>query len=326
MKILVIEMSNLGDAILTYPALSALWERYPDAGMHVLASPRNRELFEGDARVRRVWVMDRHSSFWGQAATIARLFAARFDLVVDFRNSLIPLLLFPRRRTPILRGGPAPVHRAGRHLALVTALGIPPPPRVQPLPFGPEEEARASRWVEPGRPVVIIAPGSRSHLKRWAADRYARVADRLVADHSAQILLVGDAEERVITEQVRRAMKQPAADLAGSTTLRDLAALLARAALLITNDSATLHAAEVMRVPAVAIFGPTDERKYGPRDPRSAVIRRALVCAPCEKALCPYHHECMALITPDEIYEAAARIITGRLGNERANAPRLSAV
>lgn len=308
MRILVIELSNLGDAILTYPALSALWERYPDAEMHVLAGPRVQPLFDGDRRVRRVWAWRKRAPLWTQAALIARLFRMRFDLVVDFRNSLIPLFLFTRR-TPILRRPVGRTHRAQRHLELVTALGIPPPAAVQPLPYGPEEEAWAASRSEPGRPVVLVAPGSRSHLKRWAAERYAEAADRLAVEHHAQILLVGDAQEREITEQVRRAMRQPAADLAGSTTLRELAALLARAALVVTNDSATLHAAEVMGAPVVAIFGPTDERKYGPRSPRSAVVRRTLVCAPCERALCPYDHECMKLILADEVYESAAKIL-----------------
>ncbi len=315
MKILVIELSNLGDAILTYPALSALWERYPGAKMHVLAGPRALPLFDADPRIRRLWLWEKRAPLWSQAALIARLFRERFDLVVDFRNSLIPLFLFTRR-TPLLRCSPGPAHRAQAHLGLVTALGIPAPANVHPLPYGPAEEAQAARWVEPGRPVVLVAPGSRSHLKRWAAERYAQVADRLAAEHQAQVLLVGDAEERAITEKVKRAMKQPAADLAGSTTLRELAALLARAALVITNDSAALHAAEVMGVPSVAIFGPTDERKYGPRGPRSAVVRRPLVCAPCERALCPYHHECMQMIAPDEVYPQAARILGARLGEE----------
>lgn len=310
MKILVVEMSNLGDAILTYPALSALWERYPDAEMHVLASPRNRALFDGDARVRRVWRMDRHASVWGQAALLLRLFRERFGLVVDFRNSLIPLFLFAGRRTPILRRSAGRTHRAEAHLALVTALGVPPPSRVHALPYGPEEEQEAALWLNAACPAVLIAPGSRSHLKRWDASGFAQAADRLAEEQGAQILLVGDEEERPISRHVKGVMRRPAMDLTGKTTLRQLAALLARTALVITNDSAMLHAAEVMGVPALAIFGPTDERKYGPRGPRSAVIRRRLVCSPCEKALCPYHHECMALISPDEVYESAARILT----------------
>ena len=195
-------------------------------------------------------------------------------------------------------------------MALVTALGIPPPSRVQPLPYGPEEEQEVGRWLNAARPSVLIAAGSRSHLKRWDASGFAQVADRLAAEQGAQVLLVGGEEERPISRHVKGVMLQPALDLTGKTTLRQLAALLAKTALVITNDSAMLHAAEIMGVPSVAIFGPTDERKYGPRGPRSAVIRRALVCAPCERALCPYHHECMALIGPAEVHAAAARILS----------------
>jgi heptosyltransferase-2 len=81
--------------------------------------------------------------------------------------------------------------------------------------------------------------------------------------------------------------------------------------MVITNDSALLHAAQAMGTPTVAIFGPTDERKYGPRLPHSVVVRRNLICAPCERALCPYNHECMRFLEADEVYEAAVRCLHG---------------
>lgn len=312
MKILIISLSNLGDALLTWPTLSALWAAYPDGEFHILASSRTRALFAGDSRFRRVWAWEKSEPVWKQAASIARLAGERYPLVVDFRNSLIPLFLAARRRTPVFRKrAPAGEHRAQTHLRLLSSLGIAPAPQTARLPFGPEEERKTNVWIQNGRPVVLLAPGARSHLKRWKADGFAWVADRLILKQGVQVILVGEEAERPISDEVKRAMKQPLTDLTGRTTLRELAALLAKARLLITNDSASLHAAEMMGVPSVAIFGPTDEKKYGPRNPRSAVIRRTLVCAPCERALCPYGHECMAWVTPDEVYSAAAKILEG---------------
>ena len=82
-----------------------------------------------------------------------------------------------------------------------------------------------------------------------------------------------------------------------------------RAQLVITNDSASLHLASTLDVPTVAIFGPTDEAKYGPTSRARRVIRRRLFCAPCEQALCRFHHECMRFISPDEVYEAARGLL-----------------
>lgn len=323
MKILIISLSNLGDALLTYPALQALWSAAPDAQFHVLASPRTRELFESDRRIHRVWLWEKKASPLAKLFVVLSLARVGFDRVVDFRNSLTPLFIPSRSRTPLFRKSPGRRHRAQAHLDLVrgllgshgdegrtTASG-------SSLPFGPAEEAEVEKWLEPGKRPVVMVPGARSHLKRWPAERFGAVADRLVERHGAQVLLVGEESERPIARQVALSMRGEATDLTGRTTLRQLAALLARARLVVTNDSACLHAAEIMGIPVVAIFGPTDEKKYGPRDPRSVVVRRRLVCAPCERALCPYGHECMTGIETDEVYSVAAGILdsTSSSGN-----------
>ena len=157
--------------------------------------------------------------------------------------------------------------------------------------------------------MVLLAPGSRSHLKRWPAERFAQVADQLVIQERARIFLIGGAEDQPVSQAVHSAMRQPAVDLTGQTTLSQTAALLSGAKLLITNDSACLHMAEAMQTPLVALFGPTDEKKYGPRNPRSVVVRRNLVCSPCERALCPYHHECLRQLDPSSVLSAAVKIL-----------------
>ncbi|MBI3333743.1 MAG: hypothetical protein HYZ93_06615, partial [Candidatus Omnitrophica bacterium] len=140
MKVLIIELSNLGDAILTYPALSALWAAYPGAEFHLLASGRTRELFQGEPRIHRVWAWESQAPPWIQLALVARLAGLGFSRVVDFRNSIIPLFIWGARRTPILRGpSPDGIHRADLHLRLVASLGVPPAPAAVRLPFGPQE-------------------------------------------------------------------------------------------------------------------------------------------------------------------------------------------
>ena len=311
MRILIIEMSNLGDALLTYPALHALWRAYPDGEFHLLASPRNAELFLNDPRVKEVRIWDKKAGPLRQLQMVRDLSRERFDWVVDFRNSLVPFFLPGAKRTPLFgRSSRNGTHRAQAHMDLVTALGVPPYTGAMRLPFESEEEQEVAKWLEPGKRTVLIVPGARSHLKRWPLEKFAAVADRLVEKHQAQVLLVGEEAEQPIAEQVRRLMKQPAVNLAGRGSIRQLAALLAQTQLVVTNDSACLHAAEVMGVPSVAIFGPTDERKYGPRNPRSAVVRLKLRCAPCEKALCRYGtHECMRDLAVDDVYSAAVKVL-----------------
>ena len=164
-------------------------------------------------------------------------------------------------------------------------------------------------WQLTGRRLIAIAPGARSHIKRWRADGFAAVADRLAAEQGAATVFTGEAEERPVIEEIVSKMQTRPRSVVGQTTLQDLAALLRRCAALVTNDSATLHLAGLVGTPTVAIFGPTDPRKYGPRGPRDVVLQRQLDCVPCEKALCRYHHECMRFLEPWEVYGAVVRVL-----------------
>ena len=176
------------------------------------------------------------------------------------------------------------------------------------------------RWrLEGRRPLVIICPGARSHIKRWTTDGLARVAERLVAELQADVVLSGEPDEATVIEEVATRMRHRAHSAVGLTTIRQLGVLMRRAQLVITNDSASLHLASAVGVPTVALFGPTDPEKYGPTSPSSRTIRRTLFCSPCEQSLCRFSHECMRFISADEVYEAARQLLAGwePKGNER---------
>ena len=100
-------------------------------------------------------------------------------------------------------------------------------------------------------------------------------------------------------------------DFTGKTNIRQLAALFKRSKLLLTNDSAPLHLGCAVGVKVLAIFGPTDPIKYGPTGELDYVIRNKLHCAPCQNAACGYGHECMKLISPEEVFNAAKMMLEG---------------
>ncbi|MCM8795010.1 MAG: glycosyltransferase family 9 protein [Candidatus Omnitrophica bacterium] len=316
MNVLIIALSNLGDSILTVPAIQAVREKFPEARFDVLAGPKTEEFFKGDPGFRKVFIWKKKIPLWSQVGLVLRLMAGGYRLVIDFKNTLIPFFLVGAKRTPFRRAFLKEFpHRIDQHLALVKAIGIPPPKEPPRLFFSPEDERKAEEWLRSLGPdgsdglVVAVVPGAKSHLKRWAPEKFASVADRLAVEREAKILLIGGLEDRGETFAVKQRMHYPALDLAGHTSLKEVAALLARTDLVITNDTANLHAAQITGVPTVAIFGPTDERKYGPKNPNSAVIRKRLICAPCEKALCQYHHECMKWLEAKEVYAAAVKLL-----------------
>jgi heptosyltransferase-2 len=149
----------------------------------------------------------------------------------------------------------------------------------------------------------------RSHLKRWPAESFAAVAQKLHREMHFEIILSGEPDEEPIIEEMRRQLAIPLHSIVGLTTIRQLGLLMQRMSVVITNDSASLHLASAMDVPTVAIFGPTDANKYGPWGSRARVVRRKLFCAPCEQPQCRFTHECMRYVSAEEVVAAVRDVL-----------------
>jgi heptosyltransferase-2 len=152
----------------------------------------------------------------------------------------------------------------------------------------------------------VLAPGTIWETKRWRAEGFAHVAERFL-DREWGAVLVGSPDER---QRCRRVVDlcPGAIDLAGQTSLSALAALIAGAEIVITNDSGPMHLAVALDRPVVSIFGPTDDVWIGPYHRENAVARVDLPCAPCyfrRLSQCPYDHRCMKEVTAEMVMELA---------------------
>ena len=117
-----------------------------------------------------------------------------------------------------------------------------------------------------------------------------------------KIILVGDTQDISIVKSIETSLKFPVLNLCDRLTLIQLAILLKKAALVVTNDSAVLHLASYQNAPVAAIFGPTDEYRYGPWSSLSAIVKKEIFCRPCKKAQCHYGAiSCMSLIKPRDV-------------------------
>ena len=319
-RILVIGPSNIGDAILTSDVIAQVHRAWPEAHLTLVVGDRAMSLMEDDPRIHTLVNTGNYDSLLGRWRLALALWRYQPHLVVDLRHTLYPLLLKPLSFWRYLHQPPARLtHMRDRHLWKLKAQ-VPTCPATDRLThdgalwISPKDfahvEALWKRWqLSPTQRIVMICPGARSHNKRWGADGFAHVADRLISEAHAQIIFSGEPEEESIVEEIRDMMHQRAYSAVGLTTIRQVGALMQRAALVITNDSASLHLASVLNVPTLAIFGPTDERKYGPTATHSRTIRRRLFCAPCEQSLCRFSHECMRFITADEVFKAAVELL-----------------
>jgi heptosyltransferase-2 len=203
----------------------------------------------------------------------------------------------------------------------VAALGArngPREPRVD-VPARVVEDARLvlrARGWDGVRPLVGVAPGAAfGPAKRWPGDRVARLIARVVGERGASCVLVGGPADVQTTCAIaaeagkidRAARGGSVIDLAGQTTLVQLAGILAACTACVSNDSGAMHLAAAVGTPVVAVFGPTNERATAPV-PRVGgsvqVMTGTAWCRPCGLRQCPIDHRCMTSISVDQVIQA----------------------
>ncbi len=322
MTSLVIQTAFLGDVVLTTPLLAALAERH--GPLDVVTTPAAAPLLETLPAVRRVRRYDKRGTERGLTGffTLARaLRAERYETAYLPHRSLRSALLarFARvpRRVGFHDGWPSLYTevkrrpRAGHEIDRLLALAdIKPPHQTPPaLVTTLADRAAVERLLREGslggEPFVAIAPGSIWGSKRWPY--YAELAQRLAA--RVAVVVVGSADDRALGDAIVAAGGR-AVNACGRLSLRESAALIGKAAALVTNDSAPLHFAAAAGTPIVALFGPTlPTFGFGPRGPRDVALGvEELACRPCSRhgpARCPLgHHHCMRRLAPEQVLAA----------------------
>jgi heptosyltransferase I len=163
------------------------------------------------------------------------------------------------------------------------------------------------------KPLAVIAPGTIWETKHWSSAGFGRVARHLTQKNFA-VVLIGSKRECAVCQQVANAAPS-AVNLAGMTTLSELAAILRRAAICITNDSGPMHLAVALDRPVVSIFGPTDSLWIGPYQRPEAVLSASLACSPCylrNLSRCPHQHACMGGIPAEAVIDRIETVLARR--------------
>lgn len=314
-RILVITLSNTGDIILTTPVIKSLSREFPGSRIDVLVGPNGKDIFDRDPTVFKLIIYDKHMPIAEKRRLQLKLKRMRYDLVVDLRNTIFPLLIAPKYRTGTLQKFPKGLaHKRCRHLYRLKSLGLDCPDESSYIYIPRDDEEYVSYLLKENNiagPIVVVSPGAKSRLKRWREDGFAGVCDRIMDECKANIIFVGLEEDKDTVDAVIAKMKKAPYNFTARTNIRQLASLLKRSALLITNDSAPLHLGCAVGARILALFGPTDPAKYGPTGEFDVVINKKLFCSPCESADCKYNYECMSLISPEEVFDAAKMMVEG---------------
>jgi heptosyltransferase-2 len=195
-----------------------------------------------------------------------------------------------------------------------------------------EERSIADRLhqagIETADVVIGVNPGSTyGGAKRWLPDRFAASTERLcrrLQDFGRRpaVVVIGAKGEEPLGREIASRMTAPCAVLSGSTSIRELMAVIKRCSVLVTNDTGPMHMASALGVPVVAIFGPTDWRTTSPYGREQALLRHPVECAPCMLRECPIDHRCMTGVTVEQVFDAASKVIQrsfGLSGSSRAS-------
>lgn len=280
---------------------------------------------------------------WGRQIREIRRHDFHLALVLprSFRSALAPFLaripvrlgystegrrwllthLVPRRRE-FLR-----VHRVRYYMHLLERLGHKAEPAVPRLVVPAEHRQRARALLarefgEMPRSLVALHPGAAyGTAKRWYPERYAELALRLIREDVQSVVLLGGPGEQELSEEIRRhiadglehsrsmpgprgaACRSRLANLAGRTSILELAALMEHCRVLVCNDTGTMHVAAAVGTPIVAIFGPTDPRTTSPYAKKFRIVRHPVPCSPCLLRTCPIDHPCMKEIPVERVLQ-----------------------
>ncbi len=160
--------------------------------------------------------------------------------------------------------------------------------------------------VDISKKIVALGVGStNSRAKRWPAERYAQLADKLADDLDANVILVGSPDEADIAAKVVELSSKPLINLSGKTDLGEAVAVLSVSDLLISNDMGLAHVAPAVGTNTITIFGPTNPETTRPFTQNAEIIRRAVECSPCMLRDCPIDHRCMTQISVEDVFETA---------------------
>jgi len=353
-KFLIINPFGIGDVLFTTPVIKAIKDSYPDAVVDYWCNQRVEPLLTANPDINKIFALSRgdlkkifHKSIlegiYKFFNLLYRIKKEHFDISLDFssedRYSLIIKLLGIKRRVGFnykKRGryltdkvdteGYSSKHVVEYYLDLLKPLGIKPKRHNLALHVSNTADLKSgnilSRYGISDKDLIIgIAPGAGASwgkdaaIKHWPAIRFAQLADTIISDFGAKVLILGDESEKPIADIIVNTMQNKAIDLTGKTTLEELIAIISKLRILIANDGGPLHMAVAEGINTVSIFGPVDDLVYGPYPPdeNHLVVKKDLSCRPCYRDFkmpqCDREKECLKSISTEEVLTCVRRLV-----------------
>jgi lipopolysaccharide heptosyltransferase II len=343
-RVLLIRLDNLGDVLVTTPAMHAVRQSLPDAELTLLASPVGAQVGRLNPDLDNVIVYDAPwMDPWSQLpqqpereqAVIAQIAERRFDgaiIFTSYHQSALPaaylcyLAAIPLRAAASIDGPGSllttrhkhperMMHEVERGLDLVGALGMTTDETdlVLAVPDAARDELSsvlAACAVDPQKPLVVIHPGCSMPARTYPWEMYADVADELIEQLDVSVVLTGAEAERELVERVQARMTRHAVAVAGDLSFPAFCGLIETADLTITNNTGPMHISATLKTPVIALFALTNPpEQWGPWHVRHRQLYHDVPCRICYQRSCPYGHECLRLISPAMVVDAASEML-----------------
>lgn len=336
-RVLLIRLRAIGDTVLFTPCLEVLKRWRPELEIDVLTESLSAPVLQGNPNLTKLFVIPRSKLSWlrfkERAAVVSALRQRQYDLAIDLRGyrtsatvmrqvgarQSVSFAECPMSHLATLRipspgeiWGEPYVHNVKQQLAPLKWLGVPveeiPPPHVF---VDPQADARVARrlaelGVDGG--FALLHVGASTRWKVWEPARFARINDYLWERHRLpSVVLAGQSEGRIVSTITETATHRP--QVCTDLTLADTIALIARAALLLGNDSGPAHIAAAVGTPAAAIYGPADPQIWGlwtaaPHRIITPEIPEAEQCPRCRFDRCRVTPRCMDRVAVEQVISA----------------------
>ncbi len=343
---IIVRMPNwIGDLVMATPILADLRKAFPDAQITAMCRAPVCDLLREEPHIDELFYFSKASGFSRRSDKkniIEKLRVGKYDLGILLTHSLSSAWWFWQgkvkvrlgydcngRRLLLTNRMPLPDNIDRQHLVitykmLLQPLGIPisdTPPHIY-LAKREVEEARQllkQHGVTQTSRVVGMNPGATyGSAKCWLPERFREVAERLLRDPTVFLVFFGDQATASLVKEICHGLPPRVINLAGLTSLRELAALISVCDVLLTNDSGPMHIADALGTKIVALFGSTSEIVTGPYR-TGKVIHKHAECSPCYQRTCPIDFRCMKRISADEVYKEIVQMLEEGAGQKLYN-------
>ena len=332
-RILIVNVNWLGDTLFATPFIRAVREKYPGAYIAILTHPRCYKMLEGNPNIDEIIIYDekkQHRNLLGKFSIASYIRSKKFDAAFILKKSLSRtlLLLFskiPRRigygskRAGFLLTEKAGIpdkklHKVEYFLNLAKAAGIETKNKNYEILISDNDTKEGEKILNDAgikdKGFIALNAGGNWDLKRWPAENFAELGDKIFEKLGSAIILTGAEKDIVLAENIAGLMKHRPLILCGKTTLKTLGAIFKKAICVISNDSGPMHLGVAVGTRVVAIFGPTSPELTGPYgDGRYIVLRKDTGCKiPCYDLKCK-DNRCMKAVTAEDVLGALYEII-----------------